>query len=150
MLHCSCLTLDLTDPTIGAPGSGKGAVGAKLAKATGGQHLSVGDLLRKKQQEGSLDARASACLAANELMPQDVLFPVIEGELSTLRGSGVKVVLLDGFPRELDQGKAFNAEVGDSKQAYRWPWFFCIAREMAKLTWSIFAVGARIRPRSGA
>lgn len=103
---------------IGAPGSGKGTQGARIAALYGATHLSTGDLLRREVAAGTAIGRqVRDLLAAGELVPDEIvlrlLLPVA---VAAADGAGY---VLDGFPRTLDQAVALDAELEDAGCALR-------------------------------
>src|SRR5574344_935132 len=93
---------------FGAPGSGKGTVGAKLAQTTGIKHLSTGDIFRgiaPSSESGKLIASYSS---AGKLVPDSATAQIFErfvkGLVDTNRLNPDKdTLLLDGIPRTPDQ-----------------------------------------------
>jgi len=100
---------------IGPPGAGKGTLSALLAENFPVQHISVGDLLRRIKndithpQAGAL----APMLNKQELIDAKVLVPILRNELegSESREQGRRVVLVDGFPRNLAQRRGFEEAV---------------------------------------
>jgi adenylate kinase len=92
---------------LGAPGSGKGTQGRRLAERLGLAYLSSGDLLRSaiaRRTETGL--RAKPFLDQGLLVPDEVLIPLVSTELRSITNPGV---VLDGFPRTRDQAVALDA-----------------------------------------
>lgn len=88
----------------GCPGSGKGTLCSMLAEVNTFRHLSVGDLLRQQARDGSItDPRIQDCLRAGELVPVEFLSRLLESSFPDREDESCNVVLLDGFPRRLDQ-----------------------------------------------
>lgn len=86
---------------LGAPGSGKGTQGALLASALGGQHVSVGDLLRDHQSAGfKIPRNPRTRLADTERTCE-----LIEAALDPTK----VFVALDGFPRHPEQVPALGS-----------------------------------------
>jgi len=90
----------------GAPGAGKGTQADLLSMKRGYEKLSTGDALRRQVQEGSETGLiAGKIMERGELVPDDVLFKIVQAELNRLRG---KVVLLDGYPRNIPQADSLS------------------------------------------
>ncbi|XP_047425583.1 GTP:AMP phosphotransferase AK3, mitochondrial [Mugil cephalus] len=91
---------------MGAPGSGKGTVSARITKTFGLKHISSGDILRAninaKTEFGLL---MKACIDQGQLVPDDVMSRLILSDLRTIEGSSW---LLDGFPRTVCQAEALD------------------------------------------
>lgn len=95
---------------LGAPGSGKGTQGRRLAEHLGLAYLSSGDLLRSAISRGTeAGLRAKPFLEAGHLVPDDVLIPLVCTELLALPRGGAA---LDGFPRTREQAVALDATNG--------------------------------------
>ncbi|KAK0626072.1 P-loop containing nucleoside triphosphate hydrolase protein [Immersiella caudata] len=98
---------------IGAPGAGKGTLCKILAKDNGFQHLSIGDLLRQTVSSPNADEAMIGYIQRGELLPADMILPVLQPHLvePSCREAG-RTLLLDGFPRQLDQAREFEALFG--------------------------------------
>jgi len=87
----------------GAPGAGKGTQADLLVKRDGYKTLSTGSALRKHIQAGTpIGKVAEGLVTKGHLVPDDVLLKILEEEL---KGTETEVVLLDGYPRNLNQAK---------------------------------------------
>lgn len=96
---------------LGGPGSGKGTQCAKLVSDFGYVHLCVGDLLRAEAERGTAEgAGIAAAQAAGELVPTAVTLRLIAAAMAVSRS---RKILLDGFPRALDQALEFQTRFGD-------------------------------------
>ena len=93
---------------FGAPGSGKGTVGAKLAATTALKHLSTGDIFRgiaPSSESGKLLASYSS---KGLLVPDEATVEIfgrfVEGLVNTNKLNPEKdTLLLDGIPRTVAQ-----------------------------------------------
>lgn len=91
----------------GAPGAGKGTQADLLAEKLGLRKLSTGDALRKHVKEGTdIGKVAGAIMERGELVPDDVLFKILEAELNAVPAE--KTVLLDGYPRNTSQAETLE------------------------------------------
>lgn len=99
--------LTLIEPISGAPGSGKGTLCRKLCTSYGYAHLSVGDHLRELVNSKSevlgddMMHRIERC----ELLHVDDLLPILQTAIRRLETDGAGVILMDGFPRRIEQLK---------------------------------------------
>ncbi|EPY33294.1 adenylate kinase [Strigomonas culicis] len=91
---------------FGAPGSGKGTISDLLVAEYGFTHLSVGSLLRDEvQRRTPLGLQCKAIMAEGNLIPDDLVVDIVYKFLT--QPNAVQTgVLLDGFPRTLQQAKA--------------------------------------------
>eukprot|EP00798_Chlamydomonas_sp_ICE-L_P013610 gene13610-19485_t len=99
---------------LGGPGCGKGTQCDKI-KATyeGVVHLSAGDLLRAEVASGSeVGAKCEALMKEGKIVPLEVTMTLLKNAMIS---SGGSFFLIDGFPRKLDQGQAFEETIMPSK-----------------------------------
>jgi len=93
---------------LGPPGAGKGTQAALLARRRGLKHLSSGDLLRQAVEEGSaLGREAQKYMDKGLLVPDEVVIGLILEQLQGQDG-----VVLDGFPRTLEQARVLDQALG--------------------------------------
>ena len=96
---------------LGGPGSGKGTQCDKIVAKYGFTHLSTGDLLRDEVASGSARGKQlTAIMEKGELVPLETVLTLLR-EAMIKKAKDSKGFLIDGYPRELDQGKRFEAEV---------------------------------------
>ncbi len=93
---------------LGLPGSGKGTQGGLLAAHYEVPHIATGDILRDHIARGTeFGMKVQAAIAAGNFAPDgDVLFWVCDRLSEPDARAGY---ILDGFPRDLVQAKAFDA-----------------------------------------
>jgi adenylate kinase len=91
---------------FGPPGSGKGTQAARVESEFGLRHLSTGDILRAEADRGGELGSQVARMAKGELVPDDLVERIVE---SRLREQGASDVLLDGFPRTLEQARVLDS-----------------------------------------
>ena len=93
---------------LGAPGSGKGTQATHLESALGLTHVASGDLFRANlERRTELGLRAAEYMARGALVPDEVTIAMLRERLAEPdAGQGV---LLDGFPRTMEQGIALAA-----------------------------------------
>ena len=105
---------------FGAPGAGKGTVAQYLLDNYGVVHFSTGNLLRNEVKSGtSIGKEVEAILSSGKLVGDDVVNKVVESNLLKAL-SGDSVVLLDGYPRTVEQAKFLDAiDSGSLKQSIR-------------------------------
>jgi len=90
---------------LGAPGAGKGTQAATLVKEFGLAHISTGDLFRENVAKGTeLGLLAKQYMDRGALVPDDVTVRMLLERLA--RPDTAKGVMLDGFPRTIDQAEA--------------------------------------------
>jgi adenylate kinase len=93
---------------FGPPGSGKGTQAALIQERFGMDHLSTGEILRAEVAHGSpVGHEAARIMAAGDLVPDDLITHIVQRRLR--RAHSPAGVLLDGFPRTVEQAKALDA-----------------------------------------
>lgn len=91
---------------LGAPGAGKGTQAERLSKQYGMVKLSTGDILRDHVSRGTaLGQRIEPILSSGQLVSDEILIELIEDRVSVLESSKI---ILDGFPRTVEQAKALE------------------------------------------
>jgi adenylate kinase len=96
---------------LGAPGAGKGTQAATLVKAFGLAHIATGDLFRENVAKGTeLGKLAKTYMERGALVPDDVTVGMLLERLQ--RPDTAKGVMLDGFPRTIQQADALSAALG--------------------------------------
>lgn len=93
---------------LGAPGAGKGTQAELLAEHLGIPHVATGDLFREALKGNtSLGRQAKEYMDRGELVPDSVTIAMVRERLmmpDTEHG-----VILDGFPRTVEQAEALDA-----------------------------------------
>lgn len=92
---------------LGAPGSGKGTAAKILAKKTNLLHISTGDMFREQiKKETELGKLANSYMSQGKLVPDEVTINIVKDRLNW--EDAENGVILDGFPRTIDQAKALD------------------------------------------
>ena len=90
---------------LGPPGAGKGTQSQKLMHKYGLMHIAPGDLLRAEiAQDTPLGRQAAEYIHQGQLAPTPLVIALVEKKLAAYRHG----LLLDGFPRTLDQAQALD------------------------------------------
>jgi len=90
---------------LGPPGAGKGTQGEKLTDEFGYVRLSTGDMLREAVRNGTeLGKKAKEYMDSGALVPNDLIINLMKEKIATVDGG----VLLDGFPRTVEQADALG------------------------------------------
>lgn len=93
---------------MGAPGSGKGTFSSKIKDEYNLNHISTGDIFRANISQGTeLGLQAKAYAEQGKLVPDEITNKMVKEYLATLTDKK-NGYLLDGYPRTLDQAKAFE------------------------------------------
>ena len=98
---------------LGAPGTGKGTVAGLLEEKIGIKQVSTGDIFRKNMQEGTeLGKLAEKYISNGQLVPDDVTIKIVEDRLK--QKDVEKGIILDGFPRTIEQAEALDKILGEA------------------------------------
>ncbi len=92
---------------IGAPGSGKTTDAELIAKKHENiTHYSTGDMFRTEVASGSeLGKVIDKCISAGNLVPIEIAIKTI---LLAIKSASTDVVIIDGYPRSLEQMEALD------------------------------------------
>ncbi|KAH8408632.1 hypothetical protein KR215_009276, partial [Drosophila sulfurigaster] len=102
---------------LGGPGCGKGTQCAKIVEKYGFTHLSSGDLLREEVASGSDKGRElQAVMSSGGLVSNQEVLSLLNGAVSRAKGNS-KGFLIDGYPREKNQGIAFEEQIAPADLA---------------------------------
>jgi adenylate kinase len=92
---------------LGPPGAGKGTQALKLSEKLGIPQISTGDLFRKNISEGTpLGVEAKRYLDAGDLVPSELTNKLVEDRIE--QADAADGFILDGYPRSVEQAKAFD------------------------------------------
>ena len=92
---------------LGPPGAGKGTQAEKLSEKLGIPQISTGDLFRKNISEGTpLGVEAKRYLDAGDLVPAELTNKLVEDRIE--QPDAADGFILDGYPRSVEQAKAFD------------------------------------------
>ena len=97
---------------LGAPGSGKGTVAARLVKKLPLRHVSTGDLLRAAAKNADTPAAIAVAetMRKGELVSDEIVGALVVEQFSKT-GSEYEYLLLDGYPRNEKQAAFLAAEL---------------------------------------
>lgn len=102
---------------VGAPLSGKGTQAELIVEKFGLVHISTGDMFREIMASDSpLSNQVKSFLDKSILVPDEITLKVLKEKLSSLDAS--KGVLLDGFPRTLNQAQKLDEFLQIDKVIY--------------------------------
>ena len=90
---------------IAPPAAGKGTQSELLVNEYGYIHISTGDLLREKQNDGSdLGNKIKELIKRGSLVDNEIVTELLKDKLSTIDGP----FILDGYPRNIEQANILN------------------------------------------
>ena len=88
---------------VGGPGSGKGVLSSRLVKECDVVHLSSGELLRDEVEKGTpLGRQVEETMKSGGLVSSAIMVTLMKKRMKDFPG---KRILLDGFPRSLENAK---------------------------------------------
>ena len=95
---------------LGAPGAGKGTQAVYVAQKLSLAHIATGDLFRQAvEQESELGMQVKSYMEKGALIPDEITVRMVLERLSAPDcESGV---VLDGFPRNLEQAEALDEDL---------------------------------------
>jgi len=98
---------------LGAPGSGKGTQGKKIAAYMNIPNISTGDILRKAlSDKTTLGIEAKKYMENGELVPDDVMIGIVRERIK--EADCDNGFILDGFPRTVPQAEALDRMLAES------------------------------------
>ena len=101
---------------LGAPGAGKGTQAAIVAEELKLVHIASGDLFRQALEQGTeLGLRAKSYMEKGMLVPDEITIRMVLQRLSA--PDCEQGVILDGFPRNLEQAEALDKALEEQGKA---------------------------------
>lgn len=95
---------------LGPPGAGKGTQASKVVERYNIPHISTGDILRENIAKGTeLGKEAKGYMDKGTLVPDSLVLSLVQERIS--REDTKDGFLLDGFPRNVSQATALDAEL---------------------------------------
>ena len=92
---------------LGPPGTGKGTQAKLLAERFGLAHVATGDMFRSAVREGTeLGRQAKLYMDRGDLVPDELTIAMLVERIG--RPDAAKGVVLDGYPRTLQQAQALS------------------------------------------
>ncbi len=92
---------------LGAQGTGKGTVAGLISEQTGLPQISTGDIFRKNiSEQTTLGIEADKYISKGNLVPDEITVPMVEDRLTW--EDAKKGVILDGFPRTIEQAEKLD------------------------------------------
>ena len=107
---------------LGPPGSCKGTQAEILTDKLEYYHISIGDLLRENISKNTgLGKLAAKYVNSGELVPDDLIIELVNSTLYKLQSENSQYsgVILDGFPRTINQAASLDSKIKDSGASIR-------------------------------
>jgi adenylate kinase len=101
---------------LGAPGAGKGTQADFLTQKLKLAHIASGDLFRQALAKGTeLGLQAKGYMEKGQLVPNEITIKMV---LERITAPDCQAgIILDGFPRNVDQAKALDEALKNQKKA---------------------------------
>lgn len=110
---------------LGPPGSGKGTQAGYIKKKYNTEHVSTGDILRKEVSSGSdLGLEAKEYMDSGNLVSDQLIIEMVTNYIADIPS-----ILLDGFPRTLEQARAFENKLSNLKKNINHVIYFELSNE---------------------
>lgn len=104
---------------LGAQGTGKGTVAGVLNRQNGWVQLSTGDIFRENISKGTeLGIEANKYISKGCLVPDEITISMVEKRLDELKNE--EGIILDGFPRNIEQAKKLDEILEFKGQKVDW------------------------------
>jgi len=101
---------------LGAPGAGKGTQAAVVAQKMNYVHVASGDLFRQAlEKETELGKKAKSYMEKGALVPDEITIAMVLERISA--PDCEKGIILDGFPRNLQQAEALDKALGKQSKS---------------------------------
>ena len=111
---------------LGPPGSGKGTQAGYIIKKYKTEHVSTGDILRKEVSSGSdLGLEAKEYMDSGNLVSDQLIIEMVTNYIADIPS-----ILLDGFPRTLEQARAFENKLLNIKKKINHVIYFELSNEI--------------------
>ena len=104
---------------LGAQGTGKGTVAGILSKENNWIQLSTGDIFRENISKGTeLGLEANKYISKGCLVPDEITVSMVEKRLEELKDA--EGIILDGFPRNLNQAEKLDEMLAKKGEKIDW------------------------------
>ena len=115
---------------LGGPGAGKGTQCRKLSSEYGLLHLSAGELLREERKSGSSQGKLiESTINEGKIVPSSITVALIEKAITNSKASRI---LLDGFPRNMDNLNTWNNLMKDRAETQSCIFIDCPETELER------------------
>ena len=94
---------------LGPPGAGKGTLSSKILDRNKAVQIATGDIFRYNiSNKTELGLKAKSYMDKGDLVPDELTIDLVWDAYDKLEEDEDRIVLFDGFPRNLDQAKALD------------------------------------------
>ncbi|MCO5605333.1 hypothetical protein L7F22_059515 [Adiantum nelumboides] len=97
---------------LGGPGSGKASLCTRMAEEYDFMHVGIGELLRAEvQKNSSVGKQVDELMKEGKLVPPEIPLKLLKDHIHA--GSSKLHVLIDGYPKTLEQAKKLKSEFSE-------------------------------------
>lgn len=94
---------------LGPPGAGKGTLSSKILDRNNAVQIATGDIFRYNiSNKTELGLKAKSYMDRGDLVPDELTIDLVWDAYDKLEEDEERIVLFDGFPRNIDQAKALD------------------------------------------
>lgn len=118
---------------LGPPGAGKGTLANKIIEKKGAVQIATGDIFRYNiSNKTELGVKAKSYMDRGDLVPDELTIDLVWDAFDKHKDESKegKIILFDGFPRNLDQAKALDQGMEERDQKIDHVVYFDVAEEI--------------------
>lgn len=118
---------------LGPPGAGKGTLANKIIEKKGAVQIATGDIFRYNiSNKTELGVKAKSYMDRGDLVPDELTIDLVWDAFDNHKDESKegKIILFDGFPRNLDQAKALDQGMEERDQKIDHVVYFDVAEEI--------------------
>lgn len=118
---------------LGPPGAGKGTLANKIIEKKDAVQIATGDIFRYNiSNKTELGVKAKSYMDRGDLVPDELTIDLVWDAFDKHKDESKegKIILFDGFPRNLDQAKALDQGMEERDQKIDHVVYFDVAEEV--------------------
>ena len=118
---------------LGPPGAGKGTLANKIIEKKDAVQIATGDIFRYNiSNKTELGVKAKSYMDRGDLVPDELTIDLVWDAFDKHKDESKegKIILFDGFPRNLDQAKALDQGMEERDQKIDHVVYFDVAEEI--------------------
>ena len=118
---------------LGPPGAGKGTLANKIIEKKGAVQIATGDIFRYNiSNKTELGLKAKSYMDRGNLVPDELTIDLVWDAFDKHKDESKegRIILFDGFPRNLDQAKALDQGMIERNQKIDHVVYFDVAEEI--------------------
>jgi hypothetical protein len=118
---------------LGPPGAGKGTLANKIIEKKGAVQIATGDIFRYNiSNKTELGLKAKSYMDRGDLVPDELTIDLVWDAFDKHKDESKegRIILFDGFPRNLDQAKALDQGMIERNQKIDHVVYFDVAEEI--------------------